>query len=155
MTTIEAYKWLMEWYNERKADLQSQPALVAAIKADARVENTVRVLYQQLFTKILSGCGSCLADGFAEIRHVTEDQINAIMECKFKLKDGVVLFSNKLRPATNANLTDELAIAYIRENNARVAMFVTLPDNLDELLAEKPANQKKSGSKTKTTKKNK
>jgi hypothetical protein len=139
MNIQEKYQWLKSWYNENKARLQSQPALVAAIKADNNVENMVRVLYRQLFIKTLSGCGSCLADGFAEIMAVKESKIIAIMERHFELKDGELLISPKLQPATNANLTDALAIAYLKDNPKRKSMFAVMPKNVDELIGIKSA----------------
>ena len=60
------------------------------------------------------------------------------MNCKFKLKSGVLLIdaTGRLPEATAANLTDEIAIAYLRDNIKRADMFEELPDNLEELLAE-------------------
>ena len=60
------------------------------------------------------------------------------MNCKFKLKSGVLLIdaTGRLPEATAANLTDEIAIAYLRDNIKRADMFEELPDDLEELLAE-------------------
>lgn len=139
MTIAEQHTWLKKWYLDHKAELQTQPAMVKAIKADSKVEAIIRDLYLVLFTKTLGGCGSCLADAMVQLYHYPEDRIKAIMECKFKLKSGAVLMdaSNKLPNVTNANLTDDLAIAYLRDNRLRECMFTQVPDNLDELLDNK------------------
>ena len=44
--------------------------------------------------------------------------------------------TGRLPEATAANLTDEIAIAYLRDNIKRADMFEELPENLEELLAE-------------------
>ena len=69
------------------------------------------------------------------------------MNCKFKLKSGVLLIdaTGRLPEATAANLTDEIAIAYLRDNIKRADMFEVLPENLEELLAEKEKAEDDSG----------
>lgn len=138
MTALEKLTWLESWYNENKADLQGQPALVKAIKANTMVQRIIESLYFQLFNKPLNGCGSCLADGLATLLHYSRKNIKAIMNCRFKLKAGVLLADpfNALPMVTSGNLTDELAIAYLKANPARISMFSEVPNDLDELLKD-------------------
>lgn len=138
MNRLEKLIWLESWYNENKADLQGQPALVKAIKANSQVQSIIESLYFQLFNRPLNGCGSCLADGLAVLLHYSKKNINSIMNCRFKLKAGVLLADpfNRLPMVTSGNLTDELAIAYIKKNPARKSLFEELPDDLDELLSD-------------------
>ena len=69
------------------------------------------------------------------------------MNCKFKLKSGVLLIdaTGRLPEATAANLTDEIAIAYLRDNIKRADMFEELPNNLEELLAEEEKAESDGG----------
>ena len=69
------------------------------------------------------------------------------MNCKFKLKSGALLIdaTGRLPEATAANLTDEIAIAYLRDNIKRADMFEELPDNLEELLADEEKTEDDGG----------
>lgn len=138
MERVQALIELKQWYDDRKATLQSQPSIVKAIKADPSIESTIRTLYFGLFNKSLGGCGSCLADALAILIHYSNKEMKKIIDCKFKLKPGVLLADSHLvlPHATSANLTDEIAIAYLRDNPARASLFNELPDNWQELIAE-------------------
>lgn len=141
MTLIEKYERLMAWFNDHKAELETQPAMVVAIKANYEVERMVHDLYFALENKPLGGCGSCLADALIILlTKDTKQRMKEISECHFQLRNGVLLQDThgKLPMATAANLTDEIAVAYLRDNIARKNLFKVLPENLDEYLAEKP-----------------
>lgn len=155
MTKKEQLEYLKQWYASNKSKLQTQHALIAAIKADSKVESMIQDLHLAVFNKSVSGCGNCLADAFVLLYKFPEEKMNQIENCKFKLRSGALLMdaSNKLPMATAANLTDELAIAYLRDNINRKCMFAILPDNLDELLADK--NEKAKGTPVETPTKNK
>lgn len=138
MTKSEQLTFLKQWYASNKGNLQTQQALIAAIKADNQVENTIRTLYLALFNQSVSGCGNCLADAFTQLYHYPEEKMAQIETCKFKLRSGVLLqdVKNVLPMTTAANLTDEIAIAYLRDNINRKDLFQVLPDNLEEILKE-------------------
>lgn len=143
MTKAETLQWLKQWYDTNKARLQSQAEIVSAIKADYEVEKKIHDLYFALFNKALGGCGNCLADALAELLHYSRKDMEKISNCRFKLRAGGLLIDSKsvLPVATNANLTDELAIAYLQDNIERKSMFEVLPDNLEELLKADNAPQ--------------
>ena len=145
MDKLETLIWLKEWYDERKAELQTQPALIRAIKNEPIVERRLTALYFALFNKTLGGCGSCLADAMAEIYLYSRKNVENIMKCNFELKSGVLLADpkNKLPMATASNLTDEIAVAYLAENPARKALFEKMPENVDELIAAKASPAKR------------
>ena len=145
MNRLERLQWLIAWFNQRRSELQTQPAMVAAIKADPEVENTLRDIYFALFNRPLSGCSSCLADALIEVLY-SQKRMEQIVKCNFKLKQGVLLQDSKgvLPMATVANLTDEIAIAYLRDNRKRIDMFEEGPENLDELLKGKAPKADKS-----------
>lgn len=136
MNKLETLIWLKTWYDERKAGLQTQPALIRAIKNEPIVEQRLTKLYFELFNKTLGGCGSCLADAMAEIYLYSRKNVENIMKCNFVLKSGVLLADpkNKLPMATAANLTDEIAVAYLVDNVARKNLFEKMPDNVDEII---------------------
>lgn len=141
LNRLEKLQAVKAWFNDHRSELQTQPAMVDALRKNRTMENYVRDIYFALYNKPLSGCSSCLADALLEVIF-SEDRMKEIVSCRFKLKSGVLLrdSSNKLPMATVANLTDEIAIAYLRDNIARKKLFALLPENLDELLkGEKPA----------------
>lgn len=143
MNKYEKLLFLKNWYRSNRAALQTQPAQIAAIKADAQIEQIIRDLALSLFNNTLGGCGSCLADALAQLYTYPDEKMQSIMACKFILRRGVLLQdSNGILPmATTANLTDELAIAYLRDNPLRADYFDVLPNNWRDLIAdgEKPA----------------
>ena len=138
MDSYEKLTWLKQWYEDNKAELNSDSALISAIKKNSLVESIIRNLYHSLFNKTLGGCGNCLADAMAVLYHFSNNKMKEIMECKYKLRNGVLLSDpNCVLPnVTSANITNDLAEAYLRDNPAREKMFDTLPDDWEERVAK-------------------
>lgn len=138
MNRLQKFYKLQEWFNARRSELTSQPAMVSAIRADHEIEATICDLYFSLYNKTLGGCGSCLADALIVILH-EEERMKEIANCHFKLKTGVLLQDSKgkLPMVTVANITDDLAIAYLRDNIARKRFFAEMPEDVDVLIAGK------------------
>lgn len=135
MTRYERLIWLKEWYNDHRGELQTQPSMVAAIRANREVKHAIYDLYFALKNKTLGGCGSCEADALIFLlSKKTEDNMKKITECRFKLKQGVLLTDThgNLPDATCANLTDEVAIAYLKDNPARARFFAEIPEDLND-----------------------
>lgn len=138
MNRLQKFYKLQEWFNARRSELTSQPAMVSAIRADHEIEAIICDLYFSLYNKTLGGCGSCLADALIVILH-EEERMKEIANCHFKLKTGVLLQDSKgkLPMVTVANITDDLAIAYLRDNIARKRFFAEMPEDVDVLIAGK------------------
>lgn len=138
MSIIDKYDAIIEWINLNRSGFKTQTEVIEAIRKCSRVEGYIRELSLILFQHTLGTCGNCLADALIAIRKYPRAKLRQIMNCKFKLKSGVLLIdaTGKLPEATAANLTDEIAIAYLRDNIKRADMFEELPDNLEELLAD-------------------
>lgn len=138
MSIIEKYDAIIEWINLNRSGFKTQTEVIEAIRKNSRIEGYIRELSLILFQHTLGTCGNCLADALIAIRKYPREKLQQIMNCKFKLKSGVLLIdaTGRLPEATAANLTDEIAIAYLRDNIKRADMFEELPDNLEELLAE-------------------
>ena len=138
MSIIEKYDAIIEWINLNRSGFKTQTEVIEAIRKCSRIEGYIRELSLILFQHTLGTCGNCLADALIAIRKYPRAKLQQIMNCKFKLKSGVLLIdaTGRLPEATAANLTDEIAIAYLRDNIKRADMFEELPDNLEELLAE-------------------
>lgn len=138
MNRLQKFYKLQEWYNAHHSELVSQPAMVSAIRANREIEAIICDIYFSLYNKTLGGCGSCLADALIVILH-EEERMKEIAQCHFKLKTGVLLQDSKgkLPMVTVANITDDLAIAYLRDNIARKRFFAEMPEDVDTLIAGK------------------
>ena len=138
MSIIEKYDAIIEWINLNRSGFKTQAEVIEAIRKNSLIEGYIRELSLILFQHTLGTCGNCLADALIAIRKYPRAKLEQIMNCKFKLKSGVLLIdaTGRLPEATAANLTDEIAIAYLRDNIKRADMFEELPDNLEELLAD-------------------
>lgn len=81
-----------------------------------------------------SSCSDCYRDAFLEIYHKLKMLGTMPKEKKFVLRAGVLLhFNGKMY--VNENLTDDIAVASIADNEGRKDLFQKFPDNLDELVA--------------------
>ena len=138
MSIIDKYDAIIEWINLNRSGFNTQTEVIEAIRKCSRVEGYIRELSLILFQHTLGTCGNCLADAMIAIRKYPRTKLEQIMNCKFKLKSGALLIdaTGRLPEATAANLTDEIAIAYLRDNIKRADMFEELPENLEEFLAE-------------------
>ena len=142
MSIIEKYDAIISWINLNRSGFNTQTEVIEAIRKNSRIEGYIRELSLILYQRTLGTCGNCLADAMIAIRKYPRAKLQQIMNCKFKLKSGVLLIdaTGRLPEATAANLTDEIAIAYLRDNIKRADMFEELPENLEELLAEEESN---------------
>lgn len=138
MSIIDKYDAIISWINLNRSGFKTQTEVIEAIRKNSRIEGYIRELSLILFQHTLGTCGNCLADALIAIRKYPRAKLEQIMNCKFKLKSGALLIdaTGRLPEATAANLTDEIAIAYLRDNIKRADMFEELPENLEELLAE-------------------
>lgn len=142
MSIIDKYDAIISWINLNRSGFKTQTEVVEAIRKNSRIDGYIRELSLILFQHTLGTCGNCLADALIAIRKYPREKLQQIMNCKFKLKSGVLLIdaTGRLPEATAANLTDEIATAYLRDNIKRADMFEELPENLEELLAEEEGN---------------
>ena len=147
MSIIEKYDAIISWINLNRSGFKTQTEVIEAIRKCSRIEGYIRELSLILFQHTLGTCGNCLADAMIAIRKYPRAKLEQIMNCKFKLKSGVLLIdaTGRLPEATAANLTDDIAIAYLRDNIKRADMFEELPENLEELLAEEEKTEGDGG----------
>ena len=101
----------------------------------------IETLYREVLGKKVRDC-NCpdrYRDAVIELRIFTKNHLK-MEKSKFRLKPGVVIVpSNDPEVYTNNNLTDEVAIAFLKERPGARGLFAELPENVDDLLAEKPA----------------
>ena len=107
---------------------------------DAGFSSSDRLFINDMSVVVLSkcvrntACGDCYRDAFLEIYHKLKMLGTMPKEKKFVLRAGVLLhFNGKMY--VNENLTDDIAVASIADNEGRKDLFQKFPDNLDELVA--------------------
>lgn len=147
MTLIEKYDALINWINLNRSGFNTQTEVIEAIRKNSRIEGYIRDLSLILYQKTLGTCGNCLADAMIAVRKFPREKLIEIMNCKFKLKSGALLIdvTGRLPEATSANLTDEIALAYLRDNIKRADMFEQLPENIEELLENQSDEAEQNG----------
>ena len=102
----------------------------------------IETLYREVLGKKVRDC-NCpdrYRDAVLELRIFTKNHLT-MEKSIFRLKPGVVIVpSNDSEVYTNNNLTDEVAIAFLKERPGARGLFASIPENIDELLADKPVD---------------
>lgn len=103
-------------------------------------------VHQALFQETCTTCPAKIAGYIHRIKNFKIEQMS--QKSNFTLHTGaVIIFAGTSESYSNANLTDEVAIRFIRLNENRKSLFSKLPENIDELLSdeqvEKPFIERK------------
>src|SRR5689334_18427446 len=110
-----------------------------------RISASTELIYQTniLYSKLNWSKNACCLDTVlkpwytSDLGNLINDELNKkkseMKTNNFKLKDSMVLYVDSLNDhITNANLTDENAIAYLKEKPKGVSNFEKVPENLEE-----------------------
>lgn len=109
-----------------------------------------RVFIQEHFERITfreftgTSCSRCYADAFIEM-YTTFKKHGLRPMPNFKLKRGIVVKSASYAEViTNSNLTDEMAVKWLKDNPKRIDLFEVYPADWEALIADnKPQNSEK------------
>ena len=120
--------------------LKERIEFVKRTPANELIENHLKevfTLYHKMYGEVCTGCPNKIAGYIKRIKNFKQSKIMSNEKSNFKLKKGAIL----PKPGTsevysNENLTDEVAIRFIKKNPNRKQLFAVLPKNLDELLEE-------------------
>lgn len=112
------------------------PYLKPSIEVDKTNEVVKRFIkiYKQVTGKTTGAgqCKNCVVDAYFELKMKTDKELEFMtMERKYKLKESSVVGFNNSH-YTNANITDEVALAMIEQNRNHAKSFV----NSEALLAD-------------------
>lgn len=114
---------------------------IKSIKGSAKLIRELADLYYITFEEQMKvGCGACYDKAYIRLKqklNILENK-KEVKEKNFVLKVGYIREFNSREMYTNDNLTDEVAIAYLKKNINRKVQFSKLPENLEELLNGKP-----------------
>lgn len=96
--------------------------------------------YQRLYKEVCHNCPTKVAGYIKRIKN-HNNTVMATKEKKeqksaFVLQTGAqIIVRGKYKSYSNANLTDELALKFLKANPNRKQLFAKLPDNINELLS--------------------
>ncbi|GLB47754.1 hypothetical protein [Neptunitalea lumnitzerae] len=99
--------------------------------------------YQSLFGEVCTNCPAKISGYIKRIKkHGRKNAgIGQTLTCSFLLKErSIIMKPGSNEVYSNANLTDEVAIAFLRKNPNRKVLFSKLPNHLETLLKEKKDN---------------
>lgn len=104
----------------------------------ARIKAAFRVVFKR---EVRETCGNCIGDALVQLRALykqDKEQMKKQCECRYALKAGVLIRLNygDAEFYSNANLTDEVAEAYIAADPSRRAQFQKLPEDAERKPAE-------------------
>lgn len=120
-------------------------------------EGVIRQLYFQVFRRTLRQCNckDILTDALIELKVYFKHHQTIPAMAKYQLKNGALIFV-KGQHYTNANLTDEVAKAYLNEFPQRASLFAVIPSEpepepapevVEEVAEEKPIKKSKKSKK--------
>lgn len=96
-------------------------------------KNELTALSKRYLRREVKGCNTCFFDAFVKLMLIRDIMPN----CQFQLRSGTTLLrdiNRKVKNVSKHNVTDELALYYLKTNPNARAMFSIVPKNLDELL---------------------
>lgn len=100
-------------------------------------------LHFEIFGETCQGCPSKIAGYIKKLKNYNPETDMKKSESVFILKTGKqIVISGQSQAYSNANLTDEIAIAFIKGNINRKALFAKLPENLEAVLNGEVADEK-------------
>lgn len=97
-------------------------------------------VYQYYFNEV---CTTCPAKIAGYIKKIKSFNPNEMAKSNFTLKkQAIIVIPGTSESYSNANLTDEVAIKFLKQNSNRKALFIKLPTNIDELLSDEQIEKK-------------
>jgi len=91
--------------------------------------------HYEVFGEVCSGCPTKIAGYIKKLKNFKISELMKKTESNFQLKKGkLIIFSGQSNGYSNANLTDEVAIKFLKGKPNRKALFAKLPENVDELI---------------------
>lgn len=93
--------------------------------------------YQATFGEVCTGCATKISGYIKRLKTVDIKKVMEKTKSNFTLKTGkLIVFKGQSKGYSNANLTDEVAIKFLKGNENRKALFAKLPENIDALLSD-------------------
>ncbi|WP_228853244.1 hypothetical protein [Aegicerativicinus sediminis] len=117
----------------------SDVEFIKKTSSDVLVKNHLKLVfdtYYNLFGEVCTSCTSKIGGYINRIKNYNQTAMAKTKKSEFVLKAGSqIVVRGRAESYSNANLTDEIALKYIKANPNRKVLFAKLPKNIDELLA--------------------
>lgn len=112
------------------------------VKRDKDLKNKVISIYKYLFDpKACASCKDRTPQYYNRIKKEGLQRFTNMENTNFKLREGIgakQMDFGSSQFISNDNMTDELAIKFLKGNPQRISMFGEFPKNYKELLENKP-----------------
>lgn len=139
----------------KKGDFGGITELLSFIKNNPQFRADIETVYYQIRHRRLRGCSNCIADAFIELCTLKEEDIIQHMECRFKLRAGVLILNpnDGRKNISNYNITDAAAIEALAQDPSKIALFDDFPSSWEAEVADflKPDEVKEEPKATTTT----
>lgn len=92
--------------------------------------------YHRLYGEVCTGCPAKITGYIKRIKNYQKtERMSSITNSGFALKDrSVIVMPGSNKAYSNANITDEVAIAFLKKNPNRKVLFSKVPHNLEQLM---------------------
>lgn len=120
---------------------------IKEIKGSVRLIKELADLYFKTFNERMKlGCGACYDKAYFRLTQKLNTVMNTkeLKEKNFILKVDNIREFGSSKTYTNNDLTDAVAIAYLKQNINRLKQFSKYPDNLNDLINPLPKTNDKS-----------
>lgn len=117
----------------KKGVFASFGELLSFIKNNPQFKHDIEEVYYQIKHRKLHGCSNCVADAFIELCTLKENEIKEHMECRFRLRAGVLIMNEDGRKnISNYNITDAGAIEALATDKTKIELFEKYPDTWEK-----------------------
>jgi len=128
--------------------LKERLEFVKQTPTDELVKNHLKevfALYQVVYGEVCTGCLTKIAGYIKKLKNLKNYKTMSKEKPNFRLKKGTIIpVPGTSEVYSDQNMTDEIALKFIKKNPNRKQLFEVLPKNLDELLAEAEGNEEKA-----------
>jgi len=124
------------------AQFKTGQELRSALAENPRLKNSIKSLTERLLNRRVEGCSSCVEDAYWGLLNYYKKNNGMEKEkSKYRLRAGALLRDNvgfdASKMISQANITDGLAEFHLLSNPDCKDLFVGLPEDIGEYLAEK------------------
>lgn len=126
----------MDWQEIEILQKQNVSDILNDRKLKQQFISLCKILFQ---TNLCAKCNSSIKQAFLNFKSITPKQINTMEKREFILKPNTVLWVESLQKhVTNANLTDDIALALLNKNKGYAKYFEKIPANWQQVQSAVP-----------------
>jgi hypothetical protein len=114
--------------------IKSKDEVVKLIASSDTFKTELSTLSKRFLRKEVSGCNTCYYDAYVKLLLIKE----IMPDCDFQLRSGALLkdlIFKKQKMVSKHNITNELALYYLKTQPIYRKFFTVMPKNVDTLVA--------------------